>query len=216
MIKYTSIFLLLFTFLFQSVQAQTSPDSSIMKKEFDNLDDALKNPQNVLRLNLSNQKFQIPDSIWLKFVNLQYLSLKNDHLKKLPEGIGNLKNLKVLDLSGNDLSMLPTTFTQLSNLEELYLNDDKKFRFDKNIPILSKLPKLKSLHIENDGLQKLPKNIFQLDNIESLYLNKNRLKKIPLEIKELKNLKYLDLQDNKFKIPSQNIQDIDYGLKIIF
>jgi len=150
MIKKSDLIFLLFVLLFQSVKAQTTADSTLLNKEFLSIDEALKTPESVFRLNLSNQNIEFSDSIWSKFTNLQYLSLKNDHLKTIPEGIGSLKNLKVIDLSGNDFKVLPTTFSGLSNLQELYLNDDKYFQFDKNIPILSKLPNLKSLHLEND------------------------------------------------------------------
>jgi len=216
MIRKSGLLFLLFALLFQSVIAQTSTDSTLLNKEFLSIDEALKNPENVFRLNLSNQNIQFSDSIWSKFTNLQYLSLKNDHLKKIPEGIGNLKNLKVLDLSGNDFKVLPTTFIGLLNLQELYLNDEKYFQFDKNIPILSKLPNLKSLHLENDGLKKLPKNISQLKNLESLYINNNQFKQIPLEIKGLENLKFLDIHNNKFKLPNQFNQDSGFGPKIRF
>ena len=132
MIRISGLVFLLFTLLFQSVKAQTSTDSTLLNKEFLNIDEALKNPENVFRLNLSNQNIQFSDSIWSKFTNLQYLSLKNDHLEEIPEGIGNLKNLKVLDLSGNDFRVLPSTFSGLINLQELYLNDEKNFQFGKS------------------------------------------------------------------------------------
>ena len=122
----------------------------------------------------------------------------------------------MLDFSGNDFKILPTTFSGLSNPQELYLNDEKNFQFDKNIPILSKLPNLKSLHLENEGLKKLPKNIFQLKNLESLYLNNNHFKQMPLEIKGLQNLKFLDTHNNKFGLPNQFNHDSGFGPKIRF
>ncbi len=91
--------------------------------EFKNLKEALKSPEKVFRLNLSNQPVNLPDSIWSTFINLEYLSLKDDHLIEFPEGITRLKKLKTLDLSGNDFKVIPVQFLELSNLEELYLND---------------------------------------------------------------------------------------------
>lgn len=216
MLKKICIGLLLITLLSQSVNAQTPADSTLINKEYVNITEALKNPEYVYRLNLSNQNIQFADSVWPKFTNLQYLSLKNDHLKKIPEGIGYLKSLRVLDLSGNDFKVLPETFSGLSNLQELFLNDDKYFQFANNIPILSKLPNLKSLHLENDGIKKLPESINKLNNLESLYLNNNHLKKIPSEIKGLRNLKYLDIHDNDFRIQNQFKQEQGFGIKIRF
>lgn len=162
MTKPSVFFLLIFTLFVNDVTAQIR-DSTELNKEFSSLEKALKNPKKVYRLNLSEQKLELPDTVWSKFSNLQYLSLKNDHLEQIPLGITYLKNLKVLDLSGNDFQMLPSSFSNLTNLQELYLNDEKKFRFDKNISILSTLPNLKSLHIENDGLNSLPSNIVELN-----------------------------------------------------
>jgi Leucine-rich repeat (LRR) protein len=214
MTKYSTLLILVFAFLFINAKGQSSIDSLQLNKEFINLEEALKNPENVYRLNLSEQEIEIADTIWSKFTNLQYLSLKNDHLKQIPDGLGNLKTLKVLDLSGNDFKVLPPSFSNLINLEELFINDDKYFRLDKNIPILSKLPNLKTLHLENDGLKSLPKNTSNLIHIESLYLNNNEFKELPKELNGLDSLKYIDFHDNKFNLPPQEIKNKNFGIKI--
>jgi len=216
MIKYSIVLSLVFVFLFQNIKAQSNIDSIQLEKEFVNLDEALKSPRNVYRLDLSNQDVQFSDIEWSSFTNLEYLSLKNDHLKQIPTGLGSLKNLKVLDLSGNDFEVLPSSFSNLTNLEELFLNDDKNLDFEKNIPILSTLPNLRSLHVENDGLKSLPQNIFQLSRLESLYLNNNKFKEFPKELSSLKQLQYTDMKGNKFKLPQQDVPQKDFGLRIRF
>jgi Leucine-rich repeat (LRR) protein len=107
------------------VISQTTIDSTQIKREYSNLEEALQNPEKVYRLNLSNQNIELPKESWSKFINLQYLSFENDHLKEMPKEIGLLKNLKVLDLSGNDFKILPKTISELVNLEELFLNNEK-------------------------------------------------------------------------------------------
>ena len=213
MIKYSVFLFSVFIGFFHSAKSQ-SLDSTLFNREFYSLDEALENPENVFRLNLSNQNLQISDTVWSKFTNLQYLSLKNDHLKQIPTGIGYLKNLRVLDLSGNDFKVLPSTFINLTNLQELFLNDDKYLQFEKNIPILSVLPNLKSLHIENDGLKSLPKSISNLSQLESLYLNDNQFKQLPIELMGLKSLQYVDFQNNKFRLLTQDEQNKNFGFKI--
>jgi len=196
--------------------SQTANDSIIIKKEYTSIEDALKNPEKVFRLNLSNQNRVIPSSTWTKLINLEYLSLKNDHLKQIPNEISNLKNLKILDLSGNDFEVLPKDFNKLVNLEVLILNDEKNMDFPKTLNLLSKLPKLKSLHLENDNLTSLPDEIFKLQNLESLFLNKNKLKDVPKKLEGLHHLQYLDLQNNNIKLELQDMKNLNFGLKINF
>ena len=59
-------------------------------KEYTSLSEALKEPEKVLRLNLSNQNINLSNENWSKFINLEYLSLKNDHLKEIPSAISNI------------------------------------------------------------------------------------------------------------------------------
>jgi len=200
------------------VNAQTAVDSSMIKKEYLNFEAALKTPEKVYRLNLSNQIFKMPsDSIWARFVNLEYLSLKNDHLTNLPVGIGNLKKLKVLDLSGNDFKILPQSFSSLENLTEIYLNDEKKMDIDKSLGVIKNLPNLRILHLENDNLKEIPKNLLQFKHLEILYLNNNKFKVPPIiDLKILKNLNYIDLHDNRYRINYENYQNQGFGPKIRF
>jgi len=203
---------------FFQVSAQTTTDSIVISKEYNNLEEALKNPNEVLRLNLSNQNFNtLPDSIWDKFKNLEYLSLKNDHLKEIPVGIGNLSKLKVLDLSNNDFKVLPQSFSRLENLIEIYLNDEKKMDINQSLSVIKDLPNLKIIHLENDNLKDIPQNLLNFPQLEMLYLNKNRFKKFPInELKELKNLNFIDLHDNQFKLNHPDLQNPGSGIVISF
>lgn len=211
-----SIILLVCTSLSLHALAQTDMDSVQLNKEYLSMEEALKEPSLVYRLNLSNQSIQFPDSVWSKFINLQYLSLKNDQIAQLPAAIGNITSLKVLDLSGNDFKLLPSSFINLVNLEELLLNDERFFNLEENIPLLSKLPRLKILHVENDGLETLPKNISSLIHLESLYLNNNRFRQVPLELNGMKNLRFVDFHDNKYMLPPPGTFIQDHGIKIRF
>ena len=71
-------------FFCQLFIAQNSIDSTQIKKEYTNIENALKNPEKVYRLNLSNQNISVKSVDWIKFSNLEYLNLSNDHLKTIP------------------------------------------------------------------------------------------------------------------------------------
>ena len=81
--------LILFIACCNSINAQ-------MDKTYYYLNDALKKPNLVYKLDLvSNQFTSLPESIG-NLKNLTELFLNEEHLKSLPESIGNLKNLRVL------------------------------------------------------------------------------------------------------------------------
>lgn len=205
-------------FAIQITLGQTTIDAAKTNKEFTSLEEALKNPEKVYNLNLSNQNISIPKEAWSKFVNLEILSFKNDHLKEIPEEIGFLKNLKVLDLSGNDFTSLPKSLSELDHLEELFLNDEKYLQFDKNKKTLHLPKNLRILHLEDDNLNNLPKEVYELKKLESLFLNHNNFIEVPKGLNGLKNLRELDFHDNK--IPAQlkevQYQNQNFGFKIIF
>jgi Leucine-rich repeat (LRR) protein len=205
-----------FTLYIKTAVAQTPVDTNQAKIEYTSMEEALKNPEKVYRLNLSNQSVFLPKDAWSKFINLEYLSFRNDHLSQLPEEIGKLKNLKVLDLSGNDFKTLPTSFKQLTKLQILYLNNEKNFDLSKNLALIKDLPNLKSIYLENNALTALPKKFFQLQQVENVFLNENNFREIPREMKRLKNLKFIDFHDNKQLVIPPGFQPSGFGFKINF
>ncbi|MEM0575098.1 leucine-rich repeat domain-containing protein [Flavobacterium polysaccharolyticum] len=184
-------------------------------REFNDLNDALKTPELIYRLNLSNQNLKLDGVDWSKFVNLEYLSLKNDHLKEIPSGITKIKTLKSIDLSGNDFDVLPSDFANLEFLEEIKLNDETKMNFPKTLDVLAKLPMLKSLYLENDQLKTIPSEVLKMKSLENLFLGNNQIEKVPV-LKKLDHLKYLDLKDNKIKTDLQDMKNLNFGIKVNF
>ena len=71
-IAFTTLFSLNFLFL-QFVCAQ------IVEKEYTRLEEALKEPNKVIRLNLENQNINDSLKEIAKFKNLKYLNLRNTH-----------------------------------------------------------------------------------------------------------------------------------------
>jgi Leucine-rich repeat (LRR) protein len=209
---------ILLMILSQVIFSQNTIDPIKIKKEFTSLEEALKTPENVYNLNLSNQNVIIPKDAWAKFVNLEILSFKNDHLKEIPKEVGFLKNLKVLDLSGNDFTSLPKSLSNLDHLEELYLNDEKYLQFNSNKKTLNLPKNLRVLHMEFDNLNYVPKEVYELKKLESLFLNNNNFKELPKDLKGLNNLKQLDFHDNKIpnQLKDEQFKNQNFGFKIIF
>jgi len=204
-------------FIGAETNAQTVSNTKVDKNYvYKNLEEALKNPAQVFRLDLSNQTIDISADIWEQFVNLEYLSLKNDHLTELPKGFTKLNKLKVLDLSGNDFVRLPRELKKLRALEELYLNNEQALNVDKSVSVLKRMPSLKALHLEDDHLDVFPTRLFALKNLESLYLNKNDIREIPRNLEIPAHLKMIDLRMNKIGAEIDKEGKYDNGLIIRF
>ena len=88
--KKINIIITLCILISQSILGQSEDKS----KEFTKINEALKNPEKVYRLNLSNQEIKWSTIDWSKFKNLEYINLKNDHLKEIPVGLTKIKSLK--------------------------------------------------------------------------------------------------------------------------
>jgi Leucine-rich repeat (LRR) protein len=165
-----SILIFLFV-VFQNVNAQTALLDSLTLDTltaFTSLDEALKHPEQVIKLELRKKKLKkFPVEI-LQFINLQYLDLSKNSIKELPIEIGQLKNLQYLAVSK-------------SGLEEL-------------VPQIGELKNLYYLNLNQNELSSLPREIGNLENLRNLDLWSNNIDTFPDEMKQLKNLKVLDLR----------------------
>ncbi len=113
------------------------------------LDEALKNPSKVYKLNLSRHNLkEIPKEIYL-FVNLQRLDLSYNNISEIPKEIGLLKNLQSLDLTKNKIKELPATISLLTHLDEFLMGDNLLQKVPES---LVKLKKLTLLELENNKI----------------------------------------------------------------
>jgi Leucine-rich repeat (LRR) protein len=136
---------------------------------YTDLNEALKNPDKVVKLTLKKMHYKaFPAEIW-KFPNLQYLDLSKNQITELPDTLGQLKNLQVLHLSKNKIEALPRELGDLQNLVILDIN--------------------------NNELTMLPPQIGKLKKLEYLDLWNNSISIFPDELKDISgNLKVLDLR----------------------
>lgn len=135
---------------------------------FTSIEEAMQNPELVIRLELRKKKLkQIPPEVF-KFTNLQYLDLSKNKIQELPDSIGLLTNLQHLILSKNELQELNPKIGNLKNLHTLEAN--------------------------NNELTALPLDIGKLEKLRYLDLWSNEIGRFPEEMKKLKSLKTMDLR----------------------
>ena len=180
--------------------------ASLAKKPvFNSLEDALKTPLEVYKLNLFEQKSNILLTEIGKCINLQNLYIAySDSLTSLPKEIGNLKNLEVLHLRWcKNFTFLPKEIGNLKNLRELYLNDSQFTSLPKEI---GNLKNLEILYLNDcNNLTSLPKEIGNLTNLAQLYLEDcMKIVRIPEEIVKLKKLKILCLSSTPISEKEKN------------
>ncbi|MEM6765904.1 MAG: leucine-rich repeat domain-containing protein [Bacteroidota bacterium] len=87
--------------------------------------EAQRDPENVYKLSLENQKLkQFPLEV-LNYPNLQALNLSGNKLLSIPEEISSLTKLETLILSRNKLRSLPVSMKNLKFLTYLYISKNK-------------------------------------------------------------------------------------------
>lgn len=145
---------------------------------FTTLQEALKNPDAVVKLELRKQKFKIfPKEIY-QFKNLQYLDLSKNNIKSIPDSIEVLSNLQYLSFSKNVLIEVSPNIGKLLNLKYLNLN-------------------------QND-IEVIPVQIGNLEKLEVLDLWSNNFSEYPSSMASLKSLKVLDLRNILINDERQN------------
>ena len=79
-----------------------------------------------------NKKLNLNEEI-SSLINLEWLYLNDNLLKKIPKEIGSLINLQWLDLRNNQLKEIPKEIGSLINLKRLYLDNNQLKEIPKEI-----------------------------------------------------------------------------------
>lgn len=195
--------------LFMPVSAEEKTGEEpgkVLDKEpgvFTSLQEALKNPELVKKLDLKEKGLpEIPPEIE-KLAHLEYLDLSYNTFSKLPPEIGKLANLKTLLLRCTRLAKLPPEMAQLSKLEVFEFGGSMDWDFEvkispEDLELLGKLTALKELRLDfMPDLKRFPKEICGLKNLEKVSLSYCSAVGVPLEIGNLGALKELDLVVNE-------------------
>ncbi|MBK6884756.1 MAG: leucine-rich repeat domain-containing protein [Flavobacteriales bacterium] len=155
------------------------------------LDRALREPDQVYRLDLSGQKLKtVPEEVF-QFKNLNALDLSGNKIKEIPESLGRLVYLQEFRASRNKLKVVP--------------------------PSVCKLVHLKRLDMSRNALEALPKCIGAWTELVSLDLWDNDLAEFPEEMSKMKALRFMDLRAIQFEVPEMEyIQELVPKAKVYF
>ena len=149
-------------------------DSSLSKKWFMSLDEALEIP-----------------------LEIEYLILRGKNYKTFPQEIFAFENLKQLDISLNPLKVLPPNVSQLEKLEELHLAYGELEELPTSI---GNMQSLKRLDLLDNNLTTLPNSIGGLVNLTFLNLTMNPIEDLPESMANLKKLERLGLRGMEGKV----------------
>lgn len=111
---------------------------------FYSIEEALKDPQNVRKLDLSMQKLKVVPSEIVKFTNLECLDLSFNHISDMPAELAQLKNLKVIYLTGTRfMAKCPENLKLYPALVYLDIRDHQEWPAVRYQEAITMLPKVK-------------------------------------------------------------------------
>lgn len=159
---------LLACFVFNSTDTKAQPDYELEGKLYTSLEDALAQPDSVVRLRLRRKGLtEIPPEVF-RFPNLRELDLGGNRIDSLPKDLSALAGLKILRLERNRIEVIGKEIGSLTNLIYLDLGKNK---------ILA-----------------LPYEIGNLKELEFLQIWGNEITMLPQSISELPKLKWVDMR----------------------
>lgn len=166
----TLLLTVFFFFVLSPAKAQLLDSTALAAAPtYTNLQEALKEPDQVLKLVLRKQHLKAFPNEILKLKKLQYLDISKNSISELPDSIDVLKDLQYLACSKTGLKTLPKEIGKLQNLTYLNLN-------------------------QND-LQYLPPQIGNLEKLQILDLWSNSFEEYPNTLSGLKSLRVIDLRN---------------------
>lgn len=140
---------------------------------FYDLSEAVKYPDSVIVLALTEEGYTtIPSEIY-DFNNLEALILRGNLIREVPDSIQYFKSLRLLDLSKNRLATFPAAVCSVSNLRSLYLNNNT-IRYIH--PYIGRMRKLEALMMNECALETLTDSLTLCVSLQRLWIEGNPIK----------------------------------------
>ncbi|XP_053331576.1 leucine-rich repeat protein 1 [Spea bombifrons] len=170
-------------------------------------------PYSLEHLQVSYCKLARVDMRMLCLKKLQKLDLSNNHIKKLPQTIGDLMCLQELTLHNNFLESFEVAFcnsTLRNTLKSLDLSQNKL----KALPVqFGQLKELINLKLDDNELVQLPFTIGLLSKLRFLSATKNKIQCLPSSFRSLV-LEKVDLFGNPFVKATPMVPDIQLKIPL--
>ncbi|KAM9307559.1 leucine-rich repeat-containing protein 69 [Gastrophryne carolinensis] len=166
--------------------------------------DILGGLENLISLNLNNNKLKrVPPEI-CTLQKLETLSLNHNCLKDVPKELCVLQCLQELHLANNQLQTLPEQIAYLTNLQELHVYRNNLIGLPEG---LCRLRKLRVLDVAGNQIQSFPSSIHEIP-LQELYCEENPLlKREP--VSAIQDEELLSLKEITARFILQNIQSRD-------
>lgn len=155
--------------------------SSLAAQEYYDLEEAMSNPGDVVKLILSETSL---DPNWSQFNRLEYLNLLECQIDSLNHEIERLSNLRVIEIRSSGLKYISPKINLLSELTTLTLSGNQLSRF----PNLRGLDNLKVVDLSGNQITRIPRRKDLPPNLKSLILIGNPIKRIPCRAKKIPGL----------------------------
>ncbi|XP_050810671.1 leucine-rich repeat protein 1 isoform X2 [Gopherus flavomarginatus] len=170
-------------------------------------------PYSLEHLQASYCKLARVDMRMLCLKKLRTLDLSHNHIKKLPETIGDLVSLQELNLHNNHLESFCVALcnsTLQKSLQFLDLSQNKI----KALPVqFCQLQELIHLKLDDNELIRLPFKMGQLSQLRFLSAARNKLPFLPSDFRNL-SLEKLDLFGNPFEQPNPLVPSIQLKIPL--
>lgn len=116
------------------------------------------------------------------FDNLRTLSLRGNHLTRLPQALTTMSRLVDLDLSNNLIQLTPASQAQLAGMTGL---QSMNLAFNPSLtraPDVSRMQHLERLNLQGAGINQWPAGALDLPRLRELDLRDNRIDTLPDEV----------------------------------